>query len=417
MLPRSLVAFFGATCLATVAVLASSLPSTAAGPEAVPPAIRELIVQVDPAETTIDAVNAAAGTTTVAASVAGNGSYLVEVPVGATTDAALATIAALPGVDFVVPNSNVTPPEVDQSRIYAWRIYAWSAGSAVPAESQYASTAVNLAAASTLATGSGVVVAVLDTGVQLEHPALAGSIVAGTDLVDGDAVPAETLNGLDDDGDGSIDEGAGHGTHVAGIVHSVAPKASIMPVRVLDDDGTGTMWNVTEGMYWAAAHGARVVNMSLGTHGSARPLREAVTRLAASGVLVVAAAGNDGKDRPMFPAAAPEALAVGSVGAGDVVSSFSNIGRWVDVMAPGENIHSTYAFPADGYAMNSGTSMAAPWVAGEAALIASLRPSLSASALASAIKAGSVSIDAANPTLVGVTGAGRIDIAASLARV
>jgi subtilisin family serine protease len=224
----------------------------------------------------------------------------------------------------------------------------------------------------------------------------------------------ETLNGLDDDGDGQIDEGAGHGTHVAGIVHQVAPAAKILPVRALDDDGSGTMWNVTEAMYWAAQHGAKIENLSLGTHGSAKPLRVAVTELAAENVLVVAAAGNDGLDRAMFPAAAPEAIAVGSVGAGDKVSTFSNFGTWIDVVAPGENIHSTYAFPSNSYAMNSGTSMATPWVAGEAALIASYRPSSTVGSLTRAIKAGATNIDHVNPLFIGKTGAGRINVAASL---
>ena len=377
----------------------------------------QLIVRVNPAVTTIDVVNAAAGTTTVATSISGNGSYLVSVAPGADPAATLAVIAAVPGVDFVAANVKMTPPEVHQSRIYAWRIYAWSAGVTPPAESQYAAAAVNLTAAQALSTGLGTTVAVLDTGVQFAHPALAGTFVPGWDFVDGDSNPAETLNGIDDDGNGQIDEGAGHGTHVAGIVHQVAPAASIMPVRVLDDDGSGTMWNVTEGMYWAAAHGAKIVNMSLGTHGSAKPLRVAVTNLAAEGVLVVAAAGNDGLDRPMFPAAAPEAIAVGSVGTGDTVSTFSNFGKWVDVMAPGENIHSTYAFPFDSYAMNSGTSMATPWVAGEAALLLSYRSTLSVAGLRTAVGAGATSIDAVNPTLLGGTGAGRIDVLASLHRV
>jgi thermitase len=140
----------------------------------------------------------------------------------------------------------------------------------------------------------------------------------------------------------------------------------------------------------------------------------AVSELAAENVLVVAAAGNDALDRATFPAAAPEAIAVGSVGSGDKVSAFSNFGSWIDVVAPGENIHSTFAFPADSYAMNSGTSMATPWVAGEAALIASLRPTSTVASLTRAIKAGATNIDAANPLFIGKVGAGRIDLAASL---
>jgi subtilisin family serine protease len=404
------VAVLGALVLGQ---LADTAP-TNAGAAVEPITATQLIVRVDPAVTTIQSVNAAAGTTLAATSVSGHPSYLVDVPPSIAPDVALAAIEAQPGVDFVVPNTTITPPEVDQSRIYAWRIYAWSTGAAEPVESQYAAASVNLTKAQQLSNGSNVTVAVIDTGVQFAHPALAGALLPGWDFVGNDPDASETLNGLDDDGDGQIDEGAGHGTHVAGIVHRVAPAAKILPVRALDDDGSGTMWNVTEGMYWAANHGAKIVNLSLGTHGSAKPLRVAVTELAAENVLVVAAAGNNGRDRAMFPAAAPEAIAVGSVGTGDVVSTFSNFGNWIDVMAPGENIHSTYAFPADGYAMNSGTSMATPWVAGEAALIASLRPSATIASLTTAIKAGATNIDHLNPPLAGKLGAGRIDIAASL---
>jgi thermitase len=408
---RSIAATLAVVIAATVQTMAT-VPTQAKGVDVV--VARQLIVRIDPALTTIAAIDAAAGTTTASLSASGNAIYLVNVAPGADPATTMATILGLPGVVDVSPNITLTPPEVDQSRIYAWRIYAWQVGTAQPTESQYAAPAVDLAPAQQISQGAGIVVAVIDTGLQLTHPAFTGRIVAGTDFIDGDNVPAETQNGVDDDGDGLIDEGAGHGTHVAGIIHQVAPGAAIMPIRALDDDGTGTMWNVTEAMYWAAAHGARVVNLSLGTHGSAKPLRDAVTALAAKNVLVVAAAGNDGLDRTMFPAAAPEAIAVGSVGSGDKVSTFSNFGSWIDVMAPGENIHSTFAFPAGSYAMNSGTSMATPWVTGEVALIASYRPGITNARVTTAIKAGAANLDRLNPSFVGMTGAGRIDIVASL---
>jgi subtilisin family serine protease len=407
---------------AMLAVTISSYPSTHAadanGDDFV--GATQLIVRLDPATVTIDDVNAFAGSTTAATSSGIAGSYLVNLPVGADPAATAARIDTIVGVDWVAPNTTITPPEVDLARIYAWRIYAWTEGTPVPGAGQYAAPAVNLAAAQQLSTGSGVTVAVLDTGVQLDpgpHPLLGSSLVPGIDLVDGDVLPAETRNGIDDDGDGLIDEGIGHGTHVAGIVHQVAPGAKIMPVRILDDDGSGTTWNAAEGMFWAAQHGAKVINMSLGTHGSPGVLRDAVQAVSAAGVLVVAAAGNDGKDRTMYPAAAPEAIAVGSVGAGDVVSTFSNFGRWVDVVAPGENIHSSYAFPAGSYASNSGTSMATPWVAGEAAMLLSHNPGLSPAAASAAISGGAHSVDAANPSKIGLVGAGRIDLLASLLRV
>ncbi len=377
----------------------------------------QIIVRVDPAVTTIESVNAAVGTSTAATSTGIAGTYLLTVAAGADRDVVTAAVGALPGVSWAIANKPVNPPEVDHANIYAWNIYAWSLGDPLPPASQYAPAAVNLTQAQQLSTGAGVVVAVLDTGVQLDpaaHVALADSLVQGADLVEGDTVPAETRNGVDDDGDTLIDEGIGHGTHVIGIVHQVAPQAKIMPVRILDDDGTGTMWNAAEGMFWAARHGAHVINMSLGTHGSATLLREAVTTVTAHGVLVVAAAGNDGASRKNFPAAAPEAVAVGSVGRGDVVSPFTNFGSWIDVVAPGEAIHSTYAFPANSYAFNSGTSMASPWVAGEAALVLARAPGLSPADVTAAITRGAHSVDAANPTYVGKIGAGRIDLVASL---
>jgi subtilisin family serine protease len=377
------------------------------------PGITQIVVRIDPAVTSIEQVNAAVGTTVASVSVAANGTYLLDLPLGADQEPIVAGLDTVPGVDYAIPNVSVTPPEIDADRIYAWRIYAWSDASSVPVESAYAVDAVHLDQAHALGSGADVVVAVLDTGVG-PHTALGGALLPGIDLVDRGTPATDSANGIDDDGDGTIDEGAGHGTHVAGIVHRVAPDAAILPVRVLDDEGSGTIWNATEGMYIAAAAGADVINMSLGTHGSANSLRVAVEELTARGVLVVAAAGNNGKNRKMFPAAAPAAVAVGSVGRGDVLSSFSNFGRWVDVMAPGEDIHSTFPFPADSWAANSGTSMATPWVSGAAALVLANRPSLSPEDVTATILGAAVPIDDVNVAHAGLLGAGRLDIAKAL---
>lgn len=398
----------GATALG--AGPAASVASADAGPP-----ITEIIVTIDPAATTLAAVNRSFGTTLVAPSSGLADTYLLAVPAGADAEGLADAVALAPGVLDATANGHLTPPEVDQDRVYAWRVYAWSEGSPVPTVSAYALDAIDLPAAHRLSTGSGVVVAVLDTGVQLDHPALASSLVAGRDVVQGDNLPAETANGLDDDADGTIDEGAGHGTHVAGIVHQVAPGARIMPVRVLDDEGSGTLWQATEGILWAASHGAQVINTSFGTHGSAGVLKDAVARVTADGVLVVGAAGNDGKDRTMYPAAADGALAVASVGPGDVASSFTNRGRWIDVAAPGETIHSAFAFPAGSWAANSGTSMATPFVTGEAALVLARRPAATPAEVTSVITSTAEPVNAANPKLRGELGSGRINAAAAVA--
>ncbi len=398
----------GATALVTG-------PAAPAGADGVEPPVTEIIVTIDPAVTTLAAVNQSFGTTLVAPSSGLADTYLLAVPAGADAEALADTVAVAPGVLDAAVNDYLTPPEIDQDRVYAWRVYAWGEGTPVPAESAYALDAIGLPAAHRLSTGTGVTVAVIDTGVQLDHPALQSSLVAGRDLVQGDDLPADTGNGLDDDADGTIDEGAGHGTHVAGIVHQVAPGALIMPVRVLDDEGSGTMWQAAEGILWAASHGAKVINTSFGTHGSAGLLKTVVGRVTADGVLVVGAAGNDGKDRTMYPAAADGALAVASVGPGDVVSTFTNRGRWIDVAAPGETIHSAFAFPAGSWAANSGTSMATPFVSGEAALVLARRPAASPAEVTRVIKSTAVPVDTANPRLRGEFGSGRINAAAAVA--
>jgi len=206
-------------------------------------------------------------------------------------------------------------------------------------------------------------IAVVDTGVNLTHPDLTGKLVAGYDFVDRDNSP-EDLNG--------------HGSHVAGIaaaatgngrgIAGTAPRASILPVRVLDRYGEGSLDQVANGIIYAANRGAKVINLSLGSPYDAYTLRRAVEYAWSRGAVVVAAAGNDASSAPNYPAAYSSVIAVGSVDGSDRKSDFSNYGRWVDVAAPGTDILSTYDNGL--YAYLSGTSMASPHVAGLAALLA-----------------------------------------------
>ncbi|PAD75289.1 MULTISPECIES: S8 family peptidase [Paenibacillus] len=208
-----------------------------------------------------------------------------------------------------------------------------------------------------------VVIAVLDTGVQLDHPELAPKLVSGYDFVDGDAAPYD---------------GNGHGTHVAGIVAAatnnargiagVAPLASIMPVRVLDNSGSGNLSSVASGIIYAVNQGARVINLSLGSRSAAQTLQHAIQYAWDRGVVVIAAAGNENTNAPAYPAYYPNVIAVASTNQRDARSSFSNYGNWVDVAAPGDQILSTHL--RGNYAYLSGTSMAAPHVAGVAGLLA-----------------------------------------------
>ena len=222
-------------------------------------------------------------------------------------------------------------------------------------------------------TGEGVIVAVLDTGVAASHPDQAGQGLAGTDLVDG--------------GDGRTD-GNGHGTHVAGTIAAVAGNdtgvagiavgAKILPVRVLDEKGSGWSSDVADGIVWAADHGAKVINMSLGSPAGNNAVTQAVAYARGRGATVVAAAGNSrAAGSPVnYPGADPGVIAVASTDADEDWSSFSNRGSYVDIAAPGGSILSTVPTAKGSYSYMSGTSMAAPHVAALAALLKAARPAM-----------------------------------------
>lgn len=270
-----------------------------------------------------------------------------------------------------------------------------------------------LAAGQSHSQGAGVVVAVLDTGVDLFHPLLAAQLTAVRyDFVDNNTFPQDEFSGQDHNGDGFVDSVAGHGTHIAGIIHRVAPQAQIMPLRVLNSDGQGYTFVLAEAMLFAANNGANIINLSLGTTEPSALLLDVVDQLAAQGVLVVAAAGNLNEEWPQFPAAADCVLAVTAVAQGPIKADFANYGEWVDIAAPGHNIYSTY--PDGRFAWWGGTSMATPFVAGQAALLLSADPTLSLVDLGRYIGGTAVSLDDANPDYEGLLGYGRIHFGDSL---
>ena len=213
--------------------------------------------------------------------------------------------------------------------------------------------------------GAGVTVAVIDTGLDLSHPAFAGSLTDPTtwkDYVGGDTFPQD--QGILGFG------GFGHGTNVAGIILQIAPKAKIMPLRVLGSDGSGDVLNVASAITWAGAHGANVINLSLGSTSSSSAVQDAIKAVTARNILVTSSAGNANVDKITFPAAISSnvdgVLSVGSVTPQDVKSAFSNYSQNLQMVAPGEYVYA----PAPGNMMAawSGTSQAAPMAAGALAL-------------------------------------------------
>jgi len=253
---------------------------------------------------------------------------------------------------------------------------------------QRAVSLIGLEQAQTVATGSGTVVAVLDSGVDPCHPLLRGHLAAGgLDLVDGDLEPWERRDGIDQDGDGDLDEAAGHGTFVSSIVALVAPRARILPYRVLDDDGGGTAYHVALALVDAIDRGVDVINLSLTYRRRSTVVDLLLEEAAARGIVVVAAAGNDSSGTLPFPAADSHVLAVGALNTdATALAPFSNRGAGDLVAAPGEDVYG--ALDGGAYGTSSGTSMAAPFAAGGAAMIKSLDPEISA-ALARALLATS----------------------------
>lgn len=310
---------------------------------------------------------------------------IYQVPAGAE-EATAAALARDPAVEYAEVNARFVALDIPTDPLYS---YQWNLPD------------VQAPAAWDLAEGDGVTVAVVDSGVDASHPDLADRVLEGWNTLDDNARWADEV---------------GHGTHVAGIVAAVAnnhqgvaglaPRARILPVKALDQWG-GTTLSVAEAIRWAADHGARVINLSLGGETSGRTLQEAVDYAHNRGALLVAAAGNCGDPQDhaacsthnpvLYPASLQHVISVAATGAQDERAPYSEFNRFVDLAAPGGNpgrsgalsgfITSTYPLRLasnlgqPGYAAMAGTSMATPHVSAVAALVLARNPGLSPAAL------------------------------------
>lgn len=274
---------------------------------------------------------------------------VVRLPAG-TQEAALVSLQACPGVDYTEPNGTVTIADLIPNDPYY-------------ASDQWGLPAIRAPQGWAYETGSSaVILAIVDTGIDIGHPDLSAKLVAGRNILN-PALPPNDDNG--------------HGTHVAGIaaassnnglgVAGVSWGARLMPVKVLNSGGSGTFANLAAGIVWATDNGAHVINLSVGSVNPSILVENAIAYAHAADVVIVAAAGNTWGGSVLYPARYDHVIAVSATDPVDGLAPFSAVGPEIDLAAPGDDILSTS--PGGVYLSRDGTSQAAAYVAGLAAIL------------------------------------------------
>jgi thermitase len=308
--------------------------------------------------------------------------------------------------------------------VSAWAggtVSAWAGGSFAPVPQNTSKwQKMNLQAAQTTASnlGAGIKVAIIDTGIDLQHPAFQGGLVAASemwDYVGNDAMPQE---------EGVLGQGAyGHGTSVAGIVLQIAPKVKLLPLRVLGSNGSGDVINVAAAINRAVDFGAKIINLSLGSDARSEAVAAAIDAATAKGVFVISSSGNSANQSITFPASQANldttttglfSLSVGSVNALDQKSTFSSYGATLELVAPGELVYGPV--PANRLGAWSGTSMSAQMASGAVALALAQNLIAFQTDLTYKIKSRAFNIyrQGQNPAYQDLLGDGRLDIASFL---
>jgi thermitase len=309
------------------------------------------------------------------------GAHLIKVPAGKELQL-IDALSRNPAVEYAEPDELATASTADEyfPRQYALQNNGQSFTNTAGTLSVAGGTAdadVDAVEAWNVTTGTGIKVAVLDSGVASDNPDINPKVVLRANF------SSSATN----------EDNYGHGTHVAGIVAAshntfgvagVCPGCTILAGKVLNDSGVGSSSTLANGINWAVNNGAKVINMSLGVRAS-RTLETAVNNAWSKGVVLVAAAGNGGNQTKIYPGAYPNVIAVAATDNTDAKASFSTYGAsWVDIAAPGVNVYST--FPnhtfvlgtqnnrSFGYDVGNGTSMSSPIVAATAALAWSSHP-------------------------------------------
>ena len=414
---------------------------------------QRLLVGVHPTVNTSQVVAFKARTgASIPKAIAGGRVLVIDFPEGADMQAMYTQAAAIPGVDFVEQDTMVYPTLIPNDPRYAQQ-YHWPL--------------IRAPEAWNVTTGSAnVVIAFVDTGCDLDHPDLVGRIftnpgevpgngvdddhngfvddVHGWDFYNGTSDPNPEPDGVDDDSNGEPDDQVSHGTLTAGIACATGNNgwgvagmnwgARILPIQVFPDDGGSSVSRVVEGIDYAVAMGADILNLSLGGD-YAQSFTPAIANAYTHGVLVVAAAGNNGRELRNVQSSwsSPvcndgtigvdnNVFGVGATDQSDRIGSFSNFDgstprQFVECCAPGQAIYGPAyyapAFPhlSSYFYSNTGTSFAAPIVSGLAGLVLAIHPGYTPDQVRAAVQAGCDNIDALNPGFEGKLGAGRVNAA------
>ena len=267
-------------------------------------------------------------------------------------------------------------------------------------DSQPALGQINYGPISQRYSGAGVTVAILDTGISNQNPNLVAPVAPGWNYIDNNSNTNDVPANLTTYQAGTSDHVAGHGTMVAGLVARYAPGATLLPVKVLNSDGQGSLWTVTQGISFAMSKHAKVFNLSFGMTQPSTVLDKAIAAAVNGGAVIVTSAGNLNSSAPQYPASNPNVITVGGLNGDNTKSGFSNYGSSVAVDAPSVGLISTFW---DGrFAAWSGTSFSAPIVSAEAALLFS--QGATSLSVKSRIRNTSHSVDSANPAYQGQLG-------------
>jgi subtilisin family serine protease len=384
------------------------------------------------------------------------GVYLISLPKNALSSTVFQWLKNSPLLQGMEPNHDVVLPELNANFDRSNRKIPVLKGGApmlslpgnpwVAYLNQPANSIIRIADAhKKYGQGSGAVtVAVIDTGIDASHPALLGAVDVWrgrnfisnngdvgvsqetTPFVDQETTPfvdgsgaivlnQETTPFVDQettpfvDGSRKVPKAWYHATAVASIIRLVAPNARIMPLRAFNADGSGTIADVIEAIYWAVDHGADVINMSFSAESTSDELEKAIRYANSRNVICVASTGNSGSSAATYPAALSKVISVGATTNDDLRAAFSNYGSTVDIGAPGVQIIAAY--PRRKWAVVTGTSFSDPYVAGTVALIRSLQRRESADESDEALSEGAAKVKN------GGLGAGRLDVFQTLKKL